>query len=585
MNIVGLSGVHGAMPFKRAEWPGREEREYRMVQGQDAAACLLVDGEIVAAAAEERFDGIKHSGNVPASALRYCLDEASLSLSDIDAFVHAFDYSPYERLFQMTAVSKRRFDQVYSREALLRPLAVAFPDADISSRFQCVEHHVAHAASAYLVSGFDDCLVFVADGMGEVHSMSGWHGRNGQLVNIGRTTANNSIGTLYSLITLHLGFEFNSDEYKIMGLAPYGDPGRFGSFFDEVVRFSDDGKIEIPILGLNRTGDEAEFYSATRAYLARELLPPRQPDEELTSEHRDVAAALQVCLNRCIQHLCAGLQQETGLRRLAMAGGVALNCTANGELRSASLFEDIYVQAAAGDDGAALGAALHWASTEGELKMERMAIPYFGPAYGPDQLQATLDAYADRIAVVRYPSMAATCQAAAKAIADGAVVAWYRGRMEFGPRALGNRSILADPGDPRMRDRVNSMVKMREAFRPFAPAVTLEQAPRWFEIDEGEEHPYMITIVNVRPEHRASLPAVTHVDGTARVQTVSRADNEAFYSLLKEVGKLSGREMVLNTSFNVKGQPMVNTPEEAVETFLGTGIDLLFLEDRVLSRR
>ena len=301
--------------------------------------------------------------------------------------------------------------------------------------------------------------------------------------------------------------------------------------------------------------------------------------------HRDVAAALQACLDRTMLHLCGHYAGATGQRRLALAGGVALNCTANGKLLSSGTFDDIYVQPAAGDDGSALGAALYRAAAAGELRNERLPVPFLGPGYTPAEVDAVLADYRDRVHVEQFATLAQTCAAAARLIGDGRVIAWYRGRMEFGPRALGHRSILADPGHPEMRDRINAMVKMREAFRPFAPAVSIEQVDRWFEVAPNTALPFMITTVNVREEFRQQLPAITHVNGSARVQTVSARDNGAFHALLQAVGNVTGREMVLNTSFNVKGQPIVNTPREALDTFLGTGIEFLFLENQLVSRR
>ncbi len=384
---------------------------------------------------------------------------------------------------------------------------------------------------------------------------------------------------------MHLGFDFNADEYKIMGLAPYGDAARFRRFFEEAVALTPDGGFRIPILKLNEGGEARERYLATRGFLTKHLGPARSPEDDIADVHRDVAAALQECLDRALLHVCGHFGAATGQRRLALAGGVALNCTANGRLLQAGLFDEIYVQPAAGDDGSALGAALWRAAQAGEVRNERLPVPFLGPAYGRAEIAAALAACGERVEAVELESLAATCAEAARLIAQGRVVAWYRGRMEFGPRALGHRSILADPGGAEMRDRINAMVKMREAFRPFAPAVTLEEVDRWFDVRPGTELPYMIVTVDVRPEFRHALPAITHVNGSARVQTVAAADNAAFHELLRAVGRTTGREMVLNTSFNVKGQPIVNTPREAVETFLGTGIEFLFLENVLVKRR
>ena len=584
MNILGISGLEQAMAFKKAHWPGLEEREYRISQGHDAAAALVVDGVPVAAAAEERFNRRKHSGAFPVCAIRYCLDQAGLALDDIDLIAHSFDYAPYRKVYSLDPITASLYREVCSREALL---ALAHRDLPgfPAERIQNVNHHLAHAASAYYTSGWEDCVVAVVDAMGEAHSASIYRGRQDKLELLAETSASDSIGILYSLVTLHLGFDFNSDEYKIMGLAPYGDPRRFRAFFEQAVQPGPDGAVRIPILRLNRTRDERENYAGTRRYLEQHLLPARHPDSEITDDHRDAAAALQECLDRVMLHICGHFGIATGSRRLALAGGVALNCTANGHLVKSGLFDEIYVQPAAGDDGSALGAALYRAAYAGEISNVRFPTPFLGPSYSNDDIETALAEFGDRVDIHRTGSLTETCAEAARLIAEGRVIAWCRGRMEFGPRALGHRSILADPGRPEMRDRINAMVKMREAFRPFAPAVSLEQVHQWFEVPAGTELPYMITTVDVREEFRVQLPAITHVNGSARVQTVSARDNAAFHALLKAVGKTTGREMALNTSFNIKGQPIVNTPREAIETFLGTGIEYLFLENVMLGRR
>ena len=274
----------------------------------------------------------------------------------------------------------------------------------------------------------------------------------------------------------------------------------------------------------------------------------------------------------------------TALPRLALTGGVALNCTANGKLLSSGLFDDVYVPPAAGDDGAALGAALSQVGHH-ELRNQRSSVPFFGPGPSADLIQSALAKFDGRVTTMHFDGLEQTCDTAASLMRTGAVIAWYRGRMEFGARALGNRSILADPSRPEMRDRINSMVKMREAFRPFAPAVSIEEVHLWFEAPPTASFPYMTVTVNVREAHRAELPAITHVNGSARIQTVSAVDNPDFHALLRAFGRASGRELVLNTSFNVKGQPIVNTPEEAMETFLSTGIDCLFLENCLVRRK
>jgi carbamoyltransferase len=584
MNIIGVSGLEGAVPFKKAHWPGLPEREYRMSQGHDSAAVLVVDGNIIAAAAEERFNRQKHSARFPFHAIRFCLEQGGLRLEDVDEIAHCFDYTPYKNAYALHPVSSLLYRDVYSREALLELVRRDLPHLP-AERVVSVDHHLAHAASAYHTSGWDECLVVIADGMGEAHGITVYHAGGGHLKRLASMSANDSIGILYSLITYHLGFDFNSDEYKIMGLAPYGDPSHYRAFFASQVQLRPDGTLQIPLLHGNSTREDRENYTASRQFLAGNLIPARDPDDEISDAHRDVAAALQECLDRVMLHVCGHFAKTTGLHRLALAGGVALNCTANGHLVKSGVFEDIYIQPAAGDDGAALGAALHRSAHAREVRNVRMPVPYLGPTFCDEEIAAALRECPAGIETIQFRTYEETAAAAARLIADGRVLAWYRGAMEFGPRALGHRSILADPGHPEMRDRINAMVKMREAFRPFAPAVTIEQVDHWFDVPPRTELPYMITIVDVREAYRAQLPAITHVNGTARVQTVSAESDAEFHQLLRAVGKSTGREMVLNTSFNVKGQPIVNTPREAMATFLTTGIDVLFLGNVKVARR
>jgi len=583
MKIIGISGLENSMPFKKASFPGLDEREYRITQGMDAAAALVIDGRLVVAAEQERFNRQKATGNFPIDAIHFCLAEAGLSINDIDEIAHGFDYEPYRQLYAPDEISSALYKSVFSREALLEQVRRDLPGFP-EDRVYSVGHHLAHAASAAYTSGWDECLIVVNDAMGEIESLSVYDFHDGEFEKIRTIGANDSIGILYSLVTLHLGFDFNSDEYKIMGLAPYGDPSHYRHFFEQAVELREDGSFRIPLLKLNKTREERENYLATRAYLDEHLVPHRLPAQSVSSIHEDVAAALQECLERVVMHVCEHFGRETGLRRLALAGGVALNCTANGKLFRSRLFDEVYVQPVAGDDGVALGAALYRTSLAQQIPNLRLPAPLFGPKYSTAEIEAALHRFDGKIQWQNLGSLDATCASASKLIADGRVIAWSRGRMEYGPRALGNRSILADPGHPEMRDRINAMVKKREAFRPFAPACAVEEAHRWFDVPQGSEFPYMISIVNVRPEMRSLLPAITHVNGSARLQTVSANDNPDFHELLEAVGKTTGRQMVLNTSFNVKGQPIVNTPDEAIETFLGTGIEYLFLENFHVTR-
>lgn len=583
MKVLGISGLEKAVPFKRAHWPGLDEREYRITPGMNAAAALIVNGKVSVAADQERFSGKRQTGEFPIDAIRFCLAEAGVSLFEIDEVAHGFDFAPYRNLYCGDDVSTAFYDKVLSREALLTQIRRDLPEFPLDQVFQ-VSHPLAHAASAVYTSGWNECLVVVNDGLGEAESLSVYHFHDGEFRKIHSAGANDSIGVLYSLITLHLGFGFNTDEYKVMGLAPYGDPSRFRRFFDEAVTLCPDGSIRIPMLHLNRSRDEQMQYAITRMYLDEYLVRRRAPGEALNTLHEDVAAALQECLERAVAHVCEHFGRKTGLRRLALAGGVSLNCMANSRLLRSQYFDEVYTQPVAGDDGTAIGAALYRSALAGKIVNQRFPAPFLGPRYNARDIETALFRLNGKLQFRRFHSLPDTCATAARLIADGEVIAWSRGRMEYGSRPLGNRSILADPGHPAMRDRINTMLNRREAFRPFAPACTAEEAHRWFELAPGDEFPYMASAVKVRPEMRSLLPAVTHVNGSAQLLTVNTKDNPEFHALLVAVGQTTGRQMVLNTSFNMDGEPLVNTPEEAIETFLESGIDHLFLENFHVTR-
>src|SRR5215470_18275781 len=326
--ILGISGLENSVPFKQAHWPGLLPAEYRISQGHDAAAAILVDGELIAAAEQERFSLKKHTGAFPLGAVHFCLKQAGLTLQDVDEVAHGFDYLPYKKIYDLDPSSAELYREVFSREVLLRQIKRDLPGFPVE-RVHSVGHHLAHAASAAFTSGWDECLVVVNDAMGEVQSLTVYHFHDGELEKIREVSANDSIGILYSLVTLHLGFDFNSDEYKIMGLAPYGDPAKFRAFFQQAVTRLDDGRFRIPILKLNHSREQRENYLATRGYLDEHLIARRTPEAEIAQDHKDVAAALQECLDRIVLHVCGHFGKETGLRHIALAGGVALNCTAN----------------------------------------------------------------------------------------------------------------------------------------------------------------------------------------------------------------------------------------------------------------
>lgn len=591
MKILGISGLANSPAVKQQMVPGLSARQSRLAQGADAAAALVVDGEVVAAAAQERFNRIKGTYDFPVEAIEYCLSAAGVTMQDIDYVAHNFDYEPYAAYFEGDSYLKYQYDQVYSRTALQRLFADKYPDFDQRAVVQ-VPHHLAHAASAFYVSGFRDAAILVADGIGEFHSTSTLIGTSAGLRIIRQVPGLNSIGMLYGMLTLHLGFFMNFDEYKVMGLAPYGDAARYLDAMRALVHLEPDGMYRTPIMFANRTFRERETYAGTLAELERMFGPAREPEGPIEQHHMDLAAALQQVTEETVLHLLRQLKADTGLPALCMAGGVALNCTANAAVRGSGLFEDLFVQPAAGDDGTSLGAALYvhhemTRPTEPERprqRASRMHMPLWGPEY-PGGLNLS-EAAAARFHKSSFDSDEGLAKDVAGRLYDGDVVAWFQGRMEFGPRALGSRSILADPRDAGMRDRINAMVKKRESFRPFAPVVAQEYATEYFQIDRGDEalYAHMLFVAKVRPAWRTRLPAVIHVDGTARLQSVRVEDCPSLWHLLSAFRDLSGIPILLNTSLNVRGQPIVCSPEEAMDVFQSTDIDVLVVGRTVLSK-
>jgi carbamoyltransferase len=591
VNLLGISGLANSPVFKRETMPGLSPRQYRLAQGADSAAALIVDGEIAAAAAQERFSRVKGTYEFPADAITYCLQAAGLTISDIDYVAHNFNYEPYEDFFRRDPYLARQFDRVYSRTVLLQLLAEAYPAVEWSSRLIQVPHHLAHAASAYYASGFQDAAVLVADGIGEFHSTTTMTGSAEGLDVIRQVPGLNSIGMLYGLVTLYLGFFMNFDEYKVMGLAPYGDSTKYLEPMRRLVCLEPNGMYRTPILFANRTVEERETYAGTLAELERTFGPAREPEAPIEERHQDIAAALQQVTEEALLHVLRQLKADTDLPALCMAGGVALNCTANATVRASGLFDAMFVQPAAGDDGTSLGAALYVhhkaAAQQGRNHQtpRRMSMPLWGPEY-PDGLAISRQT-ASRFHVCCYESDANLTADVAGRLGGGQVVAWFQGRMEFGPRALGARSILADPRDPDMRDRINAMVKKREAFRPFAPVVSEEYAAQYFQIEPGDESLYahMLFVAQVHPAWRDRLPAITHVDGSARLQTVRAADSPLLWQLLDAFQDVSGIPILLNTSLNVRGQPIVRSPQEALEVFESTSLDVLVVGRTVLAKR
>ena len=589
MKILGFSGCDRAVPFKRRAFPGLSQREYRIAQGFDSAAALVDDGQVVAAAAEERFSRDKGTGAFPVAALRYCLEAGKLSPNQIDLIAHGFDYSPHAEFFHADDHTSKQYDNVFAPEIQRGLIEEHFPGTGLSDKYLAVDHHLAHACSAFFPSGYSEALVLVSDGMSEVQSATAYVASPDGFQVIREIPALHSLGILYGVMTLYLGFFLGLDEYKVMGLAPYGDAHRY---FDDMMGFvslHDDGSYTIPLLAANKTTLEKATHAGVLDELIGRFGPPRTPESELTQQHMDLAAAMQSVFLTVQLHLLRVLQQETQQNRLCLAGGCALNCSANGAIRRSRLFDKIFVQPASGDDGTALGAALYAAHLHSDSSVRRhpvrMGLPLYGPSFSNRDVERVLDSDSSgRYHVSAFGDNDQLIDEVARRIAGGEVVAWFQGAMEFGPRALGSRSILADPTSAIMRDKINGLVKKREGFRPFAPAVAAGSAGEYFEIEPGDEHTYehMLFVTRVRQAHREQLPAITHVDGSARVQTVFPEQSPKLSSLLNHLQPLIGYPAVLNTSFNVRGQPIVRTPEEAIETFLLANLDALVLEDYLL---
>lgn len=585
MNILGISGFDNALRFKRSRLPRLEERAYRIAQGFDSAAALVRGGRVEFAVAEERLVREKATGTFPIRAIHRCLEHARIDPGDLAYVAHAFDYAPHRPAFEADSFYRDQFAEVYDPQLQCRLLQEHFPGVDWIGKFVAVPHHLAHAASAFYQSGFTEALVMVSDGMGEIDSMTIYAARGKNFNVLARVPAFHSIGTLYSVFTMYLGFDFNMDEYKVMGLAPYGKSRTYFNQVMELVRLQDDGTYAIHAFGANTTVEERETHSGILALLAERFGPPRAHDGEMEPRFKDIAAAIQSVLQVVQMHVLRHFASKTGLADLCVAGGVALNCTNNGVIRRSGLFRRFFVQPAAGDDGSALGAALFVQhSQDTAAPATRIAAPLWGPSYGAKDIEEALSARHD-VEAARYRSFPALAAEAAARLANGEIVGWFQGALEFGPRALGSRSILADPRATDMRQRVNLLIKKREGFRPFAPAVAAERAAQYFELDEGDEETFahMGVVVRVRSAYREKLPAVTHIDGTSRIQTVARATNERFAELLDAFAAITGMPILLNTSFNVRGQPIVCTPTDAIETFLAAGLGSLVIGDYLVT--
>jgi carbamoyltransferase len=581
----------------------------------DSAAALVRDGDIVAAAQEERFTRKKHDSRFPAHAVEFCLAQAGTRLADLD-YVVFYDkpFLKFERLLEtyvaFAPVGLRSFQMaipLWVREklfqkSLLHDELKRLGEFDWMNRLLFAEHHQSHAASAFYPSPFEEALVLTMDGVGEWATTSVGLGRGNHLEIIKEIHFPHSLGLLYSAFTYYTGFKVNSGEYKLMGLAPYGTPRYAQKILDHIIDLKPDGSFHLNLDYFNYCTGLTMTNSKFDALFEG---PPRKPDQLLTQHHMDLAASVQEVLEEVILRMTRSLKSETGAKNLCLAGGVALNCVANGKILRDGCFERIWIQPASGDAGGALGAALaayHLFQNQPRQICgcgDRMHGSYLGPDFSQTDIEQRLDKLGARYTVHDESDLLEKC---VDALVDEKALGWFQGRMEFGPRALGARSILADPCSPRMQSILNLKVKFRESFRPFAPSVLREHLAEWFELDS--DSPYMLLVADVvesrrklmTPEQqklfgieklnvpRSDIPAVTHVDYSARIQTVHRETNPRYHALIERFNQRTGCPVIVNTSFNVRGEPIVGTPEDAFRCFMGTGIEVLAVGNCLLRK-
>jgi carbamoyltransferase len=563
----------------------------------DAAAALVVDGELVAAAEEERFNRIKHVAGFPSLAAAWCLGEGGLEPRQLDHVAVSRDprANVGQKLLRTIrhGASARYLKARLQNAAKIRDVRTALADAlglvpdDVRAQVHNVEHHQAHVASAFLVSPFHEAAILSVDGFGDFCSTMTAVGRGSSFQVLDRVLFPHSLGIYYAAFTQWLGFPEYGDEGKVMGLAPYGDPAPHLKTMRDVLQETGDlFALNLDYFthdkeGVDMTWDEGSprigrIYSDK---LVEAFGPARDPADEITKHYEDVAGAVQKRLEEIYLHIVDRLQQRTGMDNLCLAGGVALNAVANGRIRPETAFDGLYVQPAAGDSGTAVGAAYYvWNQTLGRPRGYVMQHAYTGPDYSDDEIAGALQAAGLAGERLDDDSLFRTV---AERLAEGDVVGWFQGRMEFGPRALGHRSIVADPRRAEMKDVLNARIKHREPFRPFAPSILADAAGDWFE--QEYESPFMVLVYKTKPDKRSRIPAVNHVDDTGRVQTVERDVEPRYYRLIEEFARLTDVPVLLNTSFN-ENEPIVMTPSEAVETFRKTRMDLLVLGNYVLRR-
>jgi carbamoyltransferase len=551
----------------------------------DSAAALLRDGVIVAACQEERLSRKKHDSDFPSRAVKYVLREAGIGPEQLDA-VGFYDkpllkfermLSTYIATFPRSFGSFRKAMPLWIHEKLWVPSLIRKELKPYAGPILFAEHHMSHAASCFLVSPFEEAAILTVDGVGEWATASFGVGRGSDIELFKEIRFPHSLGLLYSAFTYYLGFKVNSAEYKVMGLAPYGKPVHFDRIMKDMIHLNEDGSFKLDMkyfsydYGLTMTnGQFDEFFGG----------PPRKPETWMTEREFDIAASVQKVCEEVVLRMVNYIHKETGLTNLCMAGGVALNCVANGRVIRETPMKNLFVQPAAGDAGGAVGVAHYLYNTlEKQPRGKPWTHAYLGPEYKDAEIKEYLDGQG-----AKYRKLAAAelPRATAQILSEGNVVGWYQGRMEFGPRALGGRSILADPRDPKMRDTLNMKIKFREGFRPFAPSVLADKASEWFDIDC--DSPYMLLVAQVR-EGKKVIPSVTHVDGSARLQTVTREESPLYYDVIKAFGDITGVPIVINTSFNVRGEPIVCTPHDAYLCFMRTNMDHLVLGSYLLDKK
>ncbi len=550
----------------------------------DAASALVSDGVLTAAVQEERFTGKKHDADFPINAIEFCLDKAGMAVDDLDAVVfYDKPFTKFDRILNgyLATVPKsyqafRKAVPLWLREKLWLPHRI-HKDLHFHGDILFVEHHLSHAAGTFFSSPFKQAAILTVDGVGEWATASIGYGRDNQIRLTRVMNYPHSVGLLYSAFTYFLGFQVNSAEYKVMGLAPYGQPKYAELIEREIVRIFDDGSIHLNLdyfsfqHGLTMTG--AKFEKLFER-------PRRESEGELTDSDRDIAASIQQVTEKIIFRMAEHTKKQTDESKLCLAGGVALNCSATGKLRKAGLFDEIYIQPASSDSGGAVGAALYaYYSLSGSAKNNHQ--PYFtlGPTYTWDNVASYLNDIGAPFENMAFDDLA---EYLATQLAQGKIVGLFHGPMEFGPRALGFRSILADPRDVDMKARINKAVKFREPFRPFAPVVLEEKAHEYFDTDRPS--PYMLFNFTVHENRRDTIPAITHVDGTSRIQTVNETDSRLLYLILRKFEQQTGMAVLLNTSLNLRGHPIARTPQDAFATFISSGIDIMAIENCVLDK-